>query len=100
MEVRVFKNTSDQWYPSYYLGNWYNGVQPGGSMVVEVSFLQTGPADTKSDWRVCVWGADDCGMEKDFDQTKEAEAWLCFLEVIGLEDVTRTKLMELGFVSA
>jgi len=37
-------------------------------------------------------------MERDF--TDEKTAWCCFLEVIGLEDVTMATLKERGFVGA
>jgi hypothetical protein len=46
-------------------------------------------------WKVSVWGDDDSGMEMDF--LDERSAWQCFIEVIGLDDVTVKKLKELGF---
>lgn len=92
MRCDVFKRTTDQWYPSYQ-------IERDGPMLVEVSFTQTGPyPPTSGEWRVCVWGADDCGMERDF--TDESSAWTTFLEVIGMEDVTMAALQNLGFVSA
>ena len=99
MHCNVFKVTSDDWFPPYRLGSWYNGTKPNETQLVEVSFTQTGPnPPTSGEWRVCVWGGDDCGMEKDF--TAENEAWCCFLEVIGLEDVTMEELKNREFVSA
>lgn len=97
MRVDVFKRTSDDWCPSYELSQWNNGVER--QKLVEVSFTQTGPTPpTDGEWRVCAWGGDDCGMERDF--TDEKTAWCCFLEVIGLEDVTMATLKERGFVGA
>lgn len=101
MRVEVFKITSDDWYPSYHLDSWHQGVQKQG--LVEVAFVQTGP-DPKNglgEWRVCVWGGDDCGMERDYPGTTgETECWTMFLQVIGLQDVTMNKLKTLGFRSA
>lgn len=97
MRTSVFKITSDDWYPSYELSQWHNGKH---QKLVEVSFTQTGP-DPKygvGKWRVCVWGGDDFGMERDF--VDEKRAWCCFLEVIGLDDVTMTALKKRNFVSA
>lgn len=97
MRCDVYKKTTDDWCPSYSLF-WYEAGHER-EKVVSVTFCQTGqhpPID--GDWRVCVWGSDDCGMERDFQ--KENEAWCCFLEVIGLEDVTMDALKERGFVSA
>lgn len=98
MRIDVFKRTSDDWYSSYELSQWNKGVEH--QRLVEVSFTQTGP-DPKhggGEYRVCVWGGDDCGMECDF--TDEAKAWCCFLEVIRLEDVTMAALRERSFVGA
>lgn len=99
MNVNVFKTTTDDWHGSYLLDNWYSGAKPGATMLVEVSFCQTGPnPPINGEWRVCAWGNDDCGMGRDF--TSESEAWVCFLEVIGLDDVTRAALKERGFKGA
>lgn len=90
--VDVYKLTQDDWYPEY-------SCEDG--KLVCVSFLKTGPESlTGYDWRVCVWGADDCGMEKDFPKERENEAWCCFLEVIGMRFVNVQNLKDLGFVSA
>jgi hypothetical protein len=88
--VDAFKRTSGQWYPNYHLEN---------HELVKVSFCQTGPCPSENgDWRVCAWGNDDFGMEKDFQEREEA--WACFLAVISLDDVTADRLRELGFVGA
>ena len=97
MKVSVFKRTTDDWHPSYQLSGWNKGVEH--QKLVDVIFTQTGPnPPVDGKWRVCVWGGDDCGLERDF--STESEAWACFLEVIGLEDVTMEALIERGFVSA
>ena len=71
----------------------------GRTKLVEVSFSQTDPNPPfKGEWLVCAWGGDDCGMEKIF--IDEKEAWCCFLQVIGLENVTMAALTDLGFRSA
>ena len=75
MIIEVYKRTNDWWYPSYKLPQ---------TDLVQVSFMKLdspGP-DT---WRVCAWGDDDYGFEKDF--TNEKEALDCFMDVIGLECV-------------
>jgi len=88
--VDAFKRTSGQWYPNYHLDS---------HELVKVSFGQTGPCPSENgDWRVCAWGNDDFGMEKDFQEREEA--WACFLAVISLDDVTADRLRELGFVGA
>lgn len=95
MRVEVFKRTQDDWY-----GNYKIVGDQRVSDLVEVSFLNLGPTlqPGQPNWRVCVWGNDDCGMERDFEN--ETEAWVMFLQVIGLEHVNRNKLITLGFVSA
>ncbi|MCA9495832.1 MAG: hypothetical protein KC589_02730 [Nanoarchaeota archaeon] len=54
--IDVFKKTSDDWYPNY------------PNDMVKVSFLKLPNILQNSDdeWRVCVWGNDDFGLERDF----------------------------------
>lgn len=87
--ISVFKKTCDNWRSSYRLDR-------NSQELVEVSFIHL----TNCDWRVCAWGEDDCGLEKDFPHDKEKDAWTLFIHVIGMENVTKTGLLELGFVSA
>ena len=96
MEVSVFKQTIDDWY-----GNYKIVGDKRVSDLVEVIFTQTGPNPKlhQGEYRVCVWGNDDCGMEKDFEDDEEL-AWNCFLQVIGMVSVTKNSLKILGFVSA
>lgn len=90
--VDVFKLTEDNWYPPYYIDN---------NAAVMVSFTPLRSEENQCEqWRVCVWGNDDCGMEKDFAFNEEAKAWCCFLEVIGMEYVNMKDLKKLGFYSA
>ena len=95
MRVDVFKRTEDDWLGSYRIEG-----DCRVNMLVEVKFTQTGPDPKHGDgaWRVCVWGNDDCGMERDY--TDETEAWNMFLQVIGWEFVNINKLKNNGFVYA
>lgn len=88
MRVEVYKNTTSSWYPEYTLNN--------KDKLVRVSFIKL----RDNSWRVCAWGDDDFGLEKDFLRTQEKEAWCLFLEVIGLDDVTHQALTERGFYGA
>jgi hypothetical protein len=92
MNTRVFKPTAEDWYPSYKLAGWYNGQE--GVKLVEVSLLPLSSYPVNV-WRVCVWGSDDCGMEKDLTNYEDAEK--LFLGVIRLQSVTRKDLLALGF---
>lgn len=93
MLIEVYKSTKDEWCPSLHLKS--------GKGLVRVSLTQTGPdpKNFKGEFRVCVWGADDCGMERDFEN-REAEALNTFMQVIGLPNVNFQDLKQLGFVSA
>lgn len=92
MRTEVFKRTDEDWYPCYKLDS-------GRESLVEVIFTQTGPnPPLVGQWRVCVWGNDDHGMERDFDD--ETLAWSVFLQVIGWPVVRHQPLRDLGFVPA
>lgn len=90
MRVEVFKRTQDEWY-----GNYKIVGDERVSDLVEVAFLNLMPG-----WRVCVWGNDDCGLERDFDSDSESEAWNIFLQVIGMDFVNMQALRGLGFIAA
>lgn len=93
MRVEVFKLTHDNWYPSHYLKGWHQGVE--NQMLVKVSFMSL----SDGQWRVCCWGNDDMGLERDF--ATEIEAHTVFLQIIGWESVSQHRLKsELGFYPA
>lgn len=89
MTIRVMKETSDDWYPAYKLDGYKRGKT--GVKLVEISHMQL----TSGLYRVCVWGADDTGME--IDMKSGAKALRIFMQVLALEDVTKKALRELGF---
>lgn len=92
--ITVFKETTDNWFPSYKVeGRAY-------LQLVTVELTQTGPDPNagNGEWRVCVWGGDDCGMERDFDDLSQATDM--FYQVIGWESVDVSELTQHGFVSA
>lgn len=72
--------TSENWYP-----NWEGGK-------VKASFLRL----RDGTYRVCVWGEDDFGMEKDFTDRDTAEHVFERLPHI----IFKADLKALGFVRA
>jgi hypothetical protein len=91
MIISLYKETKDDW-----CGNFKTDFHN----LVCVMFTQTGP-DPKNgngEWRVCVWGNDDLGMERDF--TDESLALSCFYQVIGWKYVDFKPLAKFGFVNA
>jgi len=89
-KIRVFKRTLDDWHGSYKFAGWYNGNKD--IMLVEVSFLPL----SDGMFRVCVWGNDDCGKEKDFKDKNEA--WECFINVISWDTVNKAELERIGLI--
>ena len=81
-EKSVFIKASDNWYPNY----------PNDE--VELSFLKL----TSGDYRVCVWGADDCGMEKDMSCMTEASN--LFHKLKTRATVSIAYVSTLGFIAA
>lgn len=95
--IDVFKPTADDWYPSYQLNDWCDGVK--NQDLVRISFLgNISPPDRMPVFRVCAWGNDDFGME--LDLTEEASAFNIFLQIIGKDFVNHRDLKEFGFISA
>lgn len=88
--ISVFKLTQDDWHPAYQLAGWYRGKK--GMRLVEVSFLEL----LDGQWRVCIWGADDDGLEQDF--TDQGAAYEIFEYVINQEYVNKQWLIDRHFV--
>lgn len=96
--VEVFKETDDDWYPSYRLAG-FSPVSDEKRMLVLVAFCgNISPPNERKFHRVSVWGADDCGME--YDCERAGECWTMFVRVIKMEKVNRDELKKMGFVSA
>lgn len=100
--IRAFKLTDDDWSPCHYLGDYYKGHKPLTVKLVEVSFLQfiSTPSNPDPGYRVCVWGNDDLGMERDYASNEFELANQMFHEVIALERVNKQDLTARGFVYA
>lgn len=102
MRQVVFKLTDEDWYPSYRLANWYYGVAPEETGMVEVAFLQFPKWEQCPDpgYRVCVWGNDDFGMERDYTATEYDAALAMFHKIISWEKIAVKPLESEGFVFA
>ena len=96
--INVYKHTNDSWYPSYQLCSDNENQQ---NMLVEVSFMKLADdqiTDDDKQWRVCVWGEDDCGMEKDYIPYNDA--WDEFITILQMDALDMENLRELDFYSA
>lgn len=94
MRYSAFKHTTDDWYSSYRLNNYWRGIKE--PLLVEVSLLSL----STGEYRVCVWGGDDFGMERDFPSDSELRARDLFLRLLGESKIEIRHLKELGFVPA
>lgn len=79
----IYKNTNDDWY-----GN-YEGDR------IKLSYLGELSDGT---FRVCCWGNDDCGMEKDF--IFEMEAMQVFKMLSEKDVIDKKDLEDIGFIRA
>ena len=77
--------TPDDWRPNY----------PNNE--VELSIMQLNPKPVA--YRVCVWGMDDLGMEKDFITPNPEEALKLYEQLEKKGSISIGELAELGFVS-
>ena len=93
--MKCFKLTLEDWYPSYKLDSWYKGKERGSNLL-EVSLLKL----ITGEHRVCVWGNDDFGMEKDFPTDKYEDALQDYLLILKQEYVYKSFLKNLGFQAA
>jgi len=73
--------TSEEWYPTI------DGT-------VRVSFIRL----TSNEWRVCVWGGDDFGLECDFPRNQYHQAKQLFDKLVDF--TTQTKMRSWHMVNA
>lgn len=78
--------TTDQWYPNY----------EGNKVKVSLVPLLNHDTGEAQEWRVCVWGNDDFGMEIDVATFAEADAIYDGIKA----PITQSALSRLGFVRA
>ena len=93
--VEAFKLTDDDWYSNYRLAKSSNALKQR-ERLVKVILSPLGP--TGEHTRVSVWGNDDMGMERDFDNRSDASA--CFMSVLAQEVVNKDWLTGIGFLHA
>jgi hypothetical protein len=89
--------TREDWYPSY-LPRSRDNSNPIEHRAVRVSLVRLVSSKGKGSpkWRVCVWGADDFGLEKDFRLLVEAESLFKKLK----DFATKLDMLGLGMVHA
>ena len=92
IRVSVFKETTDDWCPSFEI----KGDARYKYHLVEVSYLEL----SDGMWRVCVWGQDDMGMERDFEPHERVKAWEVFISIIEQQYVSYDFIKNLGFYGA
>lgn len=79
----MFVPVTDDWIPNH----------PGNTVKVSTMSLHQGLAPANA-YRVCVWGADDFGMERDFPTKEEAIA--LYEDMISRESLSRDICRSLG----
>lgn len=93
IKIDVFKETQDEWCPNFKFD--YDNSQN----FVRLSLLELEPYQNDPKlYRVCVWGADDDGMEKDYDTLDEAYKIFAFL--VAHKYIDKPVLKKMGFVRA
>lgn len=88
--IEMFKETLEDWHPSYILN------QGTASEIKLVRVTLLGPM-SDGQYRVCVWGNDDFGM--DFDSTQDACVKM-YEHLCGVATIQKSALKKLGFVQA
>lgn len=94
--LTVFVPTKEDWYPSYRVGNpeEYKHHFQYHTYLLRVNLIML----DSNTFRVCVWGADDKGMEKDFDSLDEAISQ--YFTIITQKWLTQSFLEASGFLHA
>lgn len=89
--IECFKPTSEDWYGNFKIAD---DARHANRRFVHVSLMLLNDGN----WRCCVWGNDDMGME--LDEPDELWARHIYNTVCQMVDVTKDALTQLGFVRA
>ena len=93
-----FKQTEDEWYPNY------DGDTVRVSLILRRKKSNEYKLYGQTLFRVCVWGDDDFGMEKDFksgdDQADIEQAKELYATLIEQKFINQGYLKKLGFINA
>lgn len=79
--ISVFKNTTDDWFPSW----------KGGTVKIDLDNFGAG----QSEWVITAYGADDRYLVS--KPRTYSEALAVFLFILEMEDVSQKAILDLGF---
>lgn len=100
MRKECFVKTYENWHPSY---KFEGDTQLDGledKYLLRLSFGKILHYTDKEYYRVCVWGQDDFGMEKDFSKDQYKEAEIVFMKILSQKYLSKGYLEQLGFQNA
>lgn len=87
----VVKFTDDDWYGNYSI--MHKGVM---TKTVQVTYVPLAlDQDAKRLFRVCVWGNDDFGLERDYEDRRAARR--AFSKIVDMYRVNKNELKDMGF---
>ena len=95
MKIQAFIEVKEDWYGNFKIEN--DGRYSNTKLVL-ISFYNF-PQDNRYPM-VCVWGNDDCGMEKIFKKTESELALELYKTIITTPFPTKQFLMDLGLNDA
>lgn len=93
----ALKPTQDDWYGN----DKIDRITVGGEVHRDVRIVTVTCVtlrDDKTPYRVCVWGNDDYGLEKDYGI--EEEARFNFMKILKMDWVNKQPLIDMGFINA
>ena len=90
MRIDCFKQSSDDWHGNFRIAD---DKRHEGKKFVHLSLMDL----STGQFRVCVWGNDDCGMERDFSGSDYPEALALYHAVASMTIVDRVTLQVMGF---
>lgn len=95
-KITVYKETKENWYPSFSIRNNHMNNPEKEQKLVAVYFSQL----YDKSLIVSVWGADDLGMEKVFPPSEREQAFELFLTIISRRSITYDFVESLGLIGA
>lgn len=92
--MTVYVQVNQNWYGNYHITQ---DKRYESDLLIRVSLLEL---RHPHGWRVCAWGNDDFGMERDYEPDQRDQALVLYQQIVSTQMPTQAQMHEWGMIRA